>query len=105
MNPYLPAKPLAAATGDPVQGDVETKDLYEQTAEKFEIYHLHVIHRQPDFYLEKAVNSFESLLPKGHVIPVNLDDISEKLIQLVIAFASLQQNDSSGLHEISWATE
>ena len=29
LNPYLPKNPLFRATGDNLQGDVETKDLYE----------------------------------------------------------------------------
>ena len=83
MNPYLPAAPLAGATGDPLQQDVETKDLYREAAAKFEIYHLHVIHRQPDRWLDKAEESFGSVLPKDHVRIVGLDTIADELVRIV----------------------
>ena len=83
MNPYLPAAPLAAATGDPLQQDVETKDLYREAADKFEIYHLHVAHRQPDRWLEKAEESFGSVLPKDYVRIVGLDTIADELVRIV----------------------
>lgn len=42
MNPYLPASPLENTTGDSLQGDVESKDLYKQTIEKFDIFHISI---------------------------------------------------------------
>ena len=39
------SKPIKNATGDSLQADVETKDLYTETAEKFDIYHINVNHR------------------------------------------------------------
>ena len=40
LNPYLPHEELSEVTGDKLQGDVETKDLYESAKEKFDIYHI-----------------------------------------------------------------
>lgn len=42
MNPYLPADKLKNATGDPVQADVNTPELYEEASKKFDIYHIAV---------------------------------------------------------------
>ena len=48
LNPYLPYKGrghgLSEVTGDNLQSDVETKDLYEEASKKFNIYHLDVKH-------------------------------------------------------------
>lgn len=41
-NPYLPASALKRATGDNLQGDIETPTLYEEVKDKFEIYHISV---------------------------------------------------------------
>lgn len=41
-NPYLPASALSRATGDNLQGDIETPALYEEVKDKFEIYHISV---------------------------------------------------------------
>ena len=39
INPYLPKEELAAATGDILQADVETSQLYQDALEKFDIVH------------------------------------------------------------------
>ena len=102
MNPYLPCRPLSAVTGDPLQADVETKGLYRQAAEKFDIYHLHVHHRQVDRDLEKAMATFGSLLPEGHAMTAGLDDISDRLVEIITGFAGSAGSRAAGLKEICW---
>lgn len=87
MNPYLPVAPLCAVTGDPLQADVETKDLYQQVTRKYDLYHLHVKHTQVDRYWEAVQNSFGKLLPYGHLVHTDLDSISGTLVQIVSRFA------------------
>ena len=117
LNPYLPREPLAAATGDRLQGDVETKELYRETAEKYEMYHLHVTHRQPDRYLAEAERSFGAVLPDEHLIVTDLDHIADTLIRIVTEFArngeepawiaeeaETEPDPAPALQEISWET-
>ena len=112
LNPYLPREPLARVTGDRLQADVETEALYREAAERYEIYHLHVTHRQPDHYLDAACRSFGRILPKGHMIVTTLDGIADKLIRIVTDFADgeripvLPVTDTGALaiQEISWET-
>ena len=87
LNPYLPKGKLAAATGDHVQGDVETPALYRETSEKFEIYHIHVCHKQPDRYLESMRESFGKVLPEGHVKEATVEEISDTIVKIVTDFA------------------
>ena len=42
LNPYLPKSELSNVTGDSLQGDIETKDLFKDASEKFDIYHIAV---------------------------------------------------------------
>lgn len=42
LNPYLPAIQLNNRTGSSEQKDVETKDLYNQVIEKFDVFHIAV---------------------------------------------------------------
>ena len=42
LNPYLPARELNAAIGGSEQADVETKALYQQAIQKFDIFHIAV---------------------------------------------------------------
>ncbi len=83
MNPYLPFGPLSAVTGDALQADVETKPLYREAAEKFDIWHLHVKHRDPDRYLDEVLRSFGSLLPKGRLIVAGLGEIADSLTRII----------------------
>ena len=114
LNPYLPRKPLEDATGDSLQADVETGKLYREAAKMYDIYHLHVTHRQPDRYLEAAEKSFGKVLPRGHGIVTDLDGISRTLIRVIRDFAGksaprgiaaiLERREKHGtvLPEISW---
>lgn len=103
MNPYLPRQPLAAQTGDRLQEDVDTKELYRLVKEKYDVWHMHVCHRQVDRWLDGAIQSFGSVLPDGHVLTVGLDDISDRLVRVITDFAG--QQDSTGIPEIRWDTK
>jgi len=111
MNPYLPREPLAQVTGDSLQADVETQALSREAAEKYEIYHLHVTHRQPDRYLDAAENSFGRILQAGHMIVTDLNGIADTLIRIVTNFAGgaetpvwTEEKRNTGFREISWET-
>ena len=41
-NPYLPKEQLSRITGDTLQSDIDTKELYEEVCEKFDIYHISI---------------------------------------------------------------
>ena len=42
LNPYLPRGAVESVIGDKLQGDVDTKDLYREVTEKFDVYHISV---------------------------------------------------------------
>ncbi len=108
LNPYLPRAELERTTGDRLQGNVETKDLYREASEKYDIWHLHVTHRQPDRYLERAEATFGQVLPAGHLVITDLDDIAETLVRIVTDFTRENGNvpvvkaESGTLREITW---
>lgn len=102
MNPYLPAAPLSAVTGDAVQADIETKQLYQQARARFDLYHMHVRHRQHDIYAEEAARTFGGLLPKGHFIRTDVDSIASGLIRIITDFA--KQEAPLTVDEIGWDT-
>lgn len=85
LNPYLPKNPLSNATGDNLQGDVETKDLYEEASRKFDIYHLAVNDSKTSFrYYESEIKeSFGRLLDKNHLRTVSMDNIANAIVDIV----------------------
>ena len=103
LNPFLPHDALARVTGDPLQADVETRALYREAIQKYDLYHLHVLHRQPDHYLERVRASFGRLLPEGHLLEARLDEIADTLTRIVTAHA---ENSAAPFaqKEISWDT-
>lgn len=85
LNPYLPQEPLQKATGDSLQGDIETKDLYEETSRKFDIYHLAVNDSQTSFrhYADGIKESFGKYLDEDHLRTVSMDNIANAIVDIV----------------------
>ena len=100
MNPYLPKAPLSAATGDFLQQDVETRALYRDTLEKYDVYHIHVCHRQIDHYREEVKRSFGSLLPEGHLLEASVEKIADILVRIISSFA--KDSDVKTEKRIHW---
>ena len=102
LNPFLPRNPLFHATGDELQADVETKDLYQEVSQKYDVYHIHVSHRQPDHYIDKVLSSFGKQLPEGHLMVTNVEGISEALVRIITMHAKNSAPNETA--EISWDT-
>ena len=70
-------------TGDNLQSDVETKDLYEEASEKFNIYHLDVNHgrRWDEAEIEK---SYKKYLDDTHFRKVTMDSITNEIVDIII---------------------
>jgi hypothetical protein len=70
MNPYLPMRPLAKVTGDNIQGDIDTKSLYEAVTKKFDVYHIGIDNLATSFhfYEDKIKESFGKLLGQNYQV-------------------------------------
>ena len=82
---YLPAIQLQGETGDKLQGDVETSELYKTASEKYNIYHLAVDDKATSYrhYVPDINSSFSKYLDSDHLHIVTLDDISEQIVSIV----------------------
>ena len=90
LNPYLPidgyrGKGLKASTGDNLEKDVETKDLYDEAVKKFDIYHLAVNdqHTAYKHYADDIHSSFGKYLHGNHLRVVTLDDIANEIVDII----------------------
>lgn len=85
-NPYLPMRPLSAATGDNLQGDVETEDLYTDVQEKFDIYHISVDDAQSSFEWHErrydCSKKWTELLGENYFIST-LDKLPETITNII----------------------
>lgn len=110
LNPYLPVKGwhsgLAEATGDKLQGDIETRELYKDTSDKFDIYHLNVLHDSwSRNRSESAKKSFEAVLAPGHYKEVTLDTIADAIVDIIVESAkndSIAVTPAATMGEITW---
>ena len=106
LNPYLPCKGrwsgLVKATGDNLQSDVETKDLYEEASKKFNIYHLDVNHcrRWDEDEIEK---SFKKYLDDTHFRRVTMDSIANEIVDIIVDEAENKTDAvNTGSNGITW---
>ena len=94
LNPYLPISGrycgLIGATGDNLQAEIETKDLYEEAVKKFDIYHLDVNHgrRWDEDSIER---SFKKYLDDNHFRRVTMDSIVNEIVDIIVS-ASKDKN-------------
>ena len=105
LNPYLPASELSRVTGDSLEGDVETSDLYKQAAEKFDIYHLAVDDRSTSYtwYADGIKKSFGKYLDSDHLKVVGLNDIASTIVNIVSGSGvAISETNNTNNAEISW---
>ena len=94
LNPYLPAERLSRLTGDGVQSDIETSGLYEETSQKYDIYHINVKH---GCYLEDVVKeSFIGTIPESHYFDATVNEVPD-VIQKIVTQSTPVSNEG-----ISW---
>ncbi|MBR0382674.1 MAG: VWA domain-containing protein [Eubacterium sp.] len=85
LNPYIPMlgrrTGIEQVTGDRVQGDIETRDLYEEVRQLYDVYHLDVIHgRYRDTRIKR---SFMKYLDEEHFRETCPDRISNDIICII----------------------
>lgn len=102
LNPYLPRKQLSVVTGDSLQGDVETADLYKAASDKFDIYHLAVNDGATSYryHVDDIQSTFGKYLDNEHLTTVSLNNIANTIVEIVCkAKDEITTNNNS---EISW---
>lgn len=109
LNPYLPLKGyrsgLIEATGDNLQADVETKDLYNEASQKFNIYHLDVAHRHR-WDEDEIEKSYKKYLDDTHFRRVTMDSITNEIVDIIVNEAENNVTDTvttpSNSEGITW---
>ena len=110
LNPYLPLKGrrsgLMEAIGDNLQLDVETKDLYDEASQKFNIYHLDVSHGYRWDKEDEIEKSYKKYLDDIHFRKVTMDSIANEIVDIIINEAENNITDTvvtpSNSEGITW---
>lgn len=85
-NPYLPKRGLAEVTGDKLQGDVETKDLYNDAIQKYDLYHIAVDDRSSSYNYHQSYYDIDSQwrdLLRDHYSVSTLDNLAQTIIEII----------------------
>lgn len=82
LNPYLPERALARATGDQLSADVTTRALYEKTSKMFDIFHIYVDHSAWRD-AEKCMASFAKVIGEDNVFRSHVNGLDETIINII----------------------
>ena len=99
-NPHLPKYGLASATGDKLQADVETPELYQEALKKFNIYHISIDDRSSSYEWHKRYDidgKWIELLGTNYRIS-NLDGLPSAIIKIIQECI----NGTTNQDEVSW---
>lgn len=95
LNPYLPQEELEAVTGDSLQDDVETPDLYEEVSKKFDIFHIAVDDKSSSYkYHADSINFTFGDLLKDRLKVSSINNLSQTICDCVAE--SIQGTPVSG---------
>ena len=84
LNPYLPQEELEAVTGDHLQDDVETPDLYEEASKKFDIFHIAVDDKSSSYkYHADSINFTFGDLLKDRLKISSINNLSQTICDCV----------------------
>lgn len=100
LNPCLEEQPLMLQTGDDLEADVETKNLYAEASEKFDIYHIQVDHRR-SWDIDGIIKSFEIL--GDNFKRANMDNIADVIVEIIASHnGATTEVTQTGTDGISW---
>ena len=84
LNPYLPQEELERVTGDYLQDDVETPDLYEEASKKFDIFHIAVDDKESSYkYHADSINFTFGDLLKDRLKISSINNLSQTICDCV----------------------
>lgn len=91
INPYLPKEELESVTGDTLQADISTKDLYNEVKDKYHLCHICIkSHCYRDQTQQKK--TFDEVIGGENVIMSSVDELQKKIVDIVTTYS--KKNDS-----------
>ena len=108
-NPYLPKNGrycgLAEATGDKLQDDVLTEDLYKQVIEKFDVYHISIDDKESSYSWNNRRDNLDehwTELIGNHYSVANLDNLATRIVEIVTKRNTTMSPITTDGNEVVW---
>ena len=107
LNPYLPKDKLTAVTGDHLQSDVETPQLFKDASEKFHIFHIAVDDQENCYksYKHNVDKSFKEVLGGQRFVISTIKNLGQTIcdcVETAVNSSSLSSPVSENGEGISW---
>ena len=107
LNPYLPKDKLTAVTGDHLQSDVETSQLFKDASEKFHIFHIAVDDQENCYkrYKHNVDKSFKEVLGGQRFVISTIKNLGQTIcdcVETAVNSSSLSSPVSENGEGISW---
>ena len=99
LNPILQHEKLSALTGDTLQADIVTKDLYNEVTEKYNVYHIHVDHDNRVWDKENIDKSWEIL--GNNYKKANMNNVADVIVDIIVNNDDKETTSTSN-DGISW---
>lgn len=84
LNPVLPGRILADITGDPLQEDVRTDELYREVLQKYAVYHINVEHGHSETFRRAAMEAWGRVLDRRHLTECTVNSISQAIVRIIL---------------------
>ena len=87
LNPYLPKEALKRVTGnETLQGDVETKELYNEVIKKYDVYHFAIndSHTCYRYYRDDIKETWGKYLDNNHFKVVTLNELAAQIVSAIV---------------------
>ena len=83
LNPYIPQKgrytSIYDVIGDTPQDDIDTKSLYEDASQKYNIYHINVIH---NYYSDSGIRGSFSIIGQRYR-ESTIDKLADEIVAII----------------------
>lgn len=85
LNPYLPKDSLHRCTGDNIQGDIDTSELYTEVSEKYDIYHIVITDEEASsrYYASRIDKTFSKYLDGQHLIKSKSENLPQVITDII----------------------
>lgn len=87
LNPYLPKEALKRVTGnETLQGDVETKELYNEVIKKYDVYHFAINDNRTcyRYYRDDIKETWGKYLDNNHLKVVTLNELAAQIVSAIV---------------------
>lgn len=74
---------------------IETPDLYKVTSEKYDLYHIHVDHKEYYGMTDYVVNSYRNVIGNDHALISTVNEISDTIVDIIMKKYNSEQSSDS----------